>query len=129
MGAAALLPDTDHQAHTLIPSDRVEGTAVRRSNGEKIGEIKRVMIDKVSGKVAYAVMKFGGFLGMGEKYHLLPWDVLHYNTALEAYELNIPDEQLRAAPSYATISEFDWGDRERERRLHEYYKIPPYWGG
>jgi hypothetical protein len=126
MSAAALESEATH--HSLIPSDRVEGTAVRRSNGEKIGEIKRVMIDKVSGKVAYAVMKFGGFLGMGEKYHPLPWDALTYNTALEAYELNIPDEQLRDAPSYGTSSEFDWGDRERERRLHEYYKVPPYWG-
>ena len=128
MRTAALEREADQQPHTLIPSDRVEGTAVRRSSGEKVGEIKRVMIDKVSGKVAYAVMKFGGFLGMGEKYHPLPWDALKYNTALEGYELNIPDEQLRAAPSYGTASEFDWGDRERERRLHEYYKVPPYWG-
>jgi len=126
MRAAALESEATH--HSLIPSDRVEGTAVRRSNGEKIGEIKRVMIDKVSGKVAYAVMRFGGFLGMGEKYHPLPWDALRYNTALEAYELNLPDEQLREAPSYGTGGEFDWGDRERERRLHEYYKVPPYWG-
>jgi hypothetical protein len=65
---------------------------------------------------------------MGEKYHPLPWDALNYNTALEAYELNLPEEQLRAAPSYGTSTEFDWGDRERERRLHEYYKVPPYWG-
>jgi len=128
MRTAALETEADHTPHTLIPSDRVEGTAVRRSNGEKVGEIKRVMIDKVSGKVAYAVMKFGGFLGMGEKYHPLPWDALRYNPALEGYELNIPDEQLRTAPSYGTSSEFDWGDRERERRLHEYYKVPPYWG-
>src|SRR5215510_10239407 len=71
MRATALESEATH--HSLIPSDRVEGTAVRRSNGEKVGEIKRVMIDKVSGKVAYAVMRFGGFLGMGEKYHPLPW--------------------------------------------------------
>ena len=87
MRTAALEREADQQPHTLIPSDRVEGTAVRRSSGEKVGEIKRVMIDKVSGKVAYAVMKFGGFLGMGEKYHPLPWDALKYNTALEGYEL------------------------------------------
>ena len=125
----ALKPDPGVQAtHSLIPSDRVEGSAVRRSDGEKIGEIKRVMIDKFSGKVAYAVMKFGGFLGLGEKYHPLPWDMLKYNTTLEAYELNIPDEQLRQAPSYATAAEFDWGDREHERKLHEFYKVPPYWG-
>jgi hypothetical protein len=54
--------------------------------------------------------------------------MLKYNTTLEAYELNIPDEQLRQAPSYGTDVEFDWGDRERERRLHEHYKVPPYWG-
>jgi hypothetical protein len=128
MRTATLESEAPPAPHTLIPSDRVEGTAVRRSSGEKIGEIKRVMIDKVSGKVAYAVMRFGGFLGMGEKYHPLPWDALRYNTALEAYELNLPEEQLREAPSYGASSEFDWGDREREQRLHEYYKIPPYWG-
>jgi hypothetical protein len=65
MATAAMQSEATHQPHSLIPSDRVEGTAVRRSNGEKVGEIKRVMIDKTSGKVAYAVMKFGGFLGMG----------------------------------------------------------------
>ena len=129
MQADTLLPEANvPNTHSLIPSDRVEGTAVRRSSGEKIGEIKRVMIDKVSGKVAYAVMRFGGFLGVGEKYHPLPWDVLRYNPTLEAYELNIPDEQLSGAPSYGAGGEFDWGDRERERHLHEYYKIPPYWG-
>jgi hypothetical protein len=128
MRTETLESEVSSHPHSLIPSDRVEGTAVRRSNGEKVGEIKRLMIDKVSGKVAYAVMRFGGFLGMGEKYHPLPWDALRYNTALEGYELNIPEEQLHAAPSYGTSGEFDWGDRERERRLHEYYKVPPYWG-
>jgi hypothetical protein len=119
---------TRPQPHTLIPTDRIEGTAVRRSSGEKIGEIKRLMVDKVSGKVAYAVMKFGGFLGLGKHYHPLPWDALKYNTELEAYELNIGEDQLRGAPSYDSASEFDWGDREREIRLHTHYKVPGYWG-
>jgi len=114
--------------HSLIPSDRVEGTAVRRSNGEKIGEIKRLMIDKASGRVVYAVMRFGGFLGVRERYHPLPWDALRYNPTLEGYELNIADEQLREAPFYGADGEFDFGDREREQQLHEYYRIPPYWG-
>src|SRR5262245_66212891 len=90
MRATALESEATH--HSLIPSDRVEGTAVRRSNGEKVGEIKRVMIDKVSGKVAYAVMKFGGFLGMGEKYHPLPWDALRYNPALRSEERRVGKE-------------------------------------
>ena len=96
MAAAALESEAIH--HSLIPSDRVEGH-VRRSNGEKVGEIKRVMIDKESGKVAYAVMRFGGFLGMGEKYHPLPWDALRYNTALEAYG-SIFRRAISEAPSY-----------------------------
>ena len=65
--------------HHLIASDRVEGTAVMDRDGVKIGTIERVMIDKLSGQVAYAVMSFGGFLGIGEKYHPIPWEVLNYN--------------------------------------------------
>ena len=79
-----------HQGQTsgrnLIASDRVEGTAVRRSSGEKIGTIERLMIEKKSGQVVYAVMAFGGFLGMGEDHYTLPWSVLTYNTDLDAYE-------------------------------------------
>jgi hypothetical protein len=82
----------------LIASDKVEGTPVRRSDGDRIGTIERVMIDKRSGKVAYAVMTFGGFLGIGEEYRALPWSVLRYNEDLDAYELNLMDEQLRVRP-------------------------------
>ena len=91
----------------LIASDKVEGTPVRRSNGDKIGTIERVMIDKRSGRVAYAVMTFGGFLGIGEEYRALPWSLLRYNEDLDAYELNLTDEQLRGAPSYGTSAEFE----------------------
>ena len=59
--------------HPLIASDRVEGTAVRRPNGDMIGHIERLMIDKVTGKVAYAVLSFGGFLGVGANLLPLPW--------------------------------------------------------
>ena len=68
---------------TLIGSDKVEETAVYRSNGEKIGQIVRMMIGKQSGKVGYAVMSFGGFLGIGEDYYPLPWSLLTYNPRLE----------------------------------------------
>jgi hypothetical protein len=86
----------------LIASDKVEGTAVRRSNGDKLGTIQRVMIDKRSGKVAYAVMTFGGFLGIGDEYRALPWSVLRYNERLDAYELDVTENQLRNAPVLAT---------------------------
>ena len=87
--------------HQLIASDRVEGTSVRRSNGDRIGHVERLMIDKVTGKVSYAIVSFGGFLGMGTSLLPLPWARLSYNTKFEAYQLDIDDDELRRAPSFA----------------------------
>jgi hypothetical protein len=115
--------------HPLIASDRIEGTAVRRPNGDMIGHIERLMIDKVTGKVSYAVLSFGGFLGMGSNLLPLPWARLDYNTRFEAYELEIGDDELKNAPSFRADKDFDWGDRSQEAALHRYYGIPPYWGG
>ena len=114
--------------HTLIASDRVEGTPVRRSNGEKIGTIERLMIDKLSGNVAYAVLSFGGFLRMGQKHAPIPWARLSYDPTLAAYHLDLSQEEMLGAPSFAAGEEFDWGDRSREVEIHNYYRVPPYWG-
>jgi len=111
----------------LIASDKVEGTAVRRSDGEKLGTIQRVMIDKWSGKVAYAVMTFGGFLGIGDDYRALPWSLLHYNKDLNAYELYATADQLRNAPVLAGGWDSGEVDRSWERNLHDYYHASPYW--
>ena len=116
------------QSHSLIASDRVEGTPVRRSGGGKIGTIERLMIDKVGGSVAYAVLSFGGFLGMGQKHVPIPWARLTYDRTLGAYHLDLTDEELRGAPSVVAGQEFDWGDRSREVEIHNYYRVPPYWG-
>ena len=67
---------------TLIGSDKVEGTAVYGADSQKIGTIERVMIDKISGRVSYAVLSFGGFLGIGDSYHPLPWESLDYDTSM-----------------------------------------------
>ena len=80
--------------HPLIASDRIEGTLVRRHNGEKIGRIERLMIDKTSGTITYAVMSFGGLFGLGDNHYQIPWSLLKYNQSLDAYESDIPDEQL-----------------------------------
>jgi hypothetical protein len=112
-------------ANPLIASDRVEGTNVYRSNGDKIGHIERLMIDKQNGKTAYAVLNFGGFLGMGEDSYPLPWSVLTYNTDLGGYEVNLSDEQLRGAPKYDDSRE--WEDRAFSERVNDYYGVPPYW--
>jgi hypothetical protein len=111
----------------LIGSDKVEATPVYRSNGEKIGKIERIMIDKISGQVAYAVMSFGGFLGMGEDYYPLPWPLLTYNPQLDGYEVNISDQQLNTAPKYGRSENWDWSDRARHRKVYDYYGASPYW--
>jgi len=111
---------------SLIGSDKVEGTAVYRSNGEKVGQIERVMIDKISGKVASAVMSFGGFMGIGEDYYPVPWSQLSYDTTLGGYRTNITKEQLDRAPKYTQSTGWNWS-RDNDRRIYDYYRTPPYW--
>src|SRR5918994_4654438 len=112
----------------LIESDRVEGTAVYSPTGDHLGSIKRLMIEKLSGKVAYAVMSFGGFLGIGQDEHTILWNKLDYDTSLEGYRTDITEEQLRGAPGFYRDRDYDWTDRDRERELHDYYGAPYYWG-
>ena len=112
----------------LIESDRVEGTTVYDPQGNDVGSIKRLMIEKISGRVAYAVMSFGGFLGMGEEEHAVPWSKLTYDTNLGGYRTDITEQQLRGAPTFTRDSDWDWSDRSRERQLHDYYRAPYYWG-
>src|SRR3982074_228850 len=106
-----MMTDVMAKPHQLIASDRVEGTAVRRPNGVRIGHIERLMIDKISGKVSYAILSFGGFLGMGTNLLPLPWARLTYSPRVEASELDIADGGLRRAPSFRADKDFDWGDR------------------
>jgi hypothetical protein len=110
------------ETHSLIGSDKVEGTAVYRSNGDKVGSIERVMIDKRSGKVDYAVMSFGGFLGIGQDYYPLPWKLLTYNPRLEGYEVNVSEQQLKGAPRYSAHETWDWGTRGQA--IDDYYHVP-----
>ena len=114
------------KTHGLIASDRVEGTPMCRSNGETIGTIQRLMIDKLSGRVAYVILSFGGILGMGRKHLPVPWARMQYSTALEAYAIDLTDEELAEAPSYAADMDFDWGDRELGVEIDDYYKVPRY---
>jgi uncharacterized protein YrrD len=81
---------TTYPSHSLIASDRVEGTTVRRSDGTRLGAIERLMIDKLSGNVVYAVFSFGGFLGMGQKHLPIPWARLKYDRTLAGYQLTLP---------------------------------------
>jgi sporulation protein YlmC with PRC-barrel domain len=115
------------ETNRLISASKVEGTAVYNSKGEKLGTVETVMIDKLSGKVAYAVMSFGGFLGLGDKHHPLPWNVLKYDTGQDGYLVNLDKETLEKAPSFGPQETAQWGDDGWNRKVHEYYNATPYW--
>ncbi len=111
---------------SLIGSDKVEGTAVYGADRNKIGSVQRVMIDKKSGKVAYAVISFGGFLGVGEDYYPVPWNTLKYDTNLGGYVTGITEASLKGAPKYSRNSDWDWS-RENDQRVYQHYNATPYW--
>jgi hypothetical protein len=114
------------ESHDLIGSDKVEGTNVYRSNGDKVGQIERIMLEKTTGKVAYAVMSFGGFLGLGHDHYPVPWSRLTYNEKLGGYEVNISEQELKGAPKYSPSDDWSW-DREQGQKVYNYYSVPPYW--
>ena len=106
---------------SLIAASKVNGTSVYNTQGESLGSIYDVMIDKLSGQVSYAVMSFGGFLGMGEDYHPLPWSILHYDTKQGGYVVNLDKESLEGAPRYRESDEVRWDDPEYTRGIDDYY--------
>ncbi|GJE57094.1 MULTISPECIES: PRC-barrel domain-containing protein [Methylobacterium] len=128
MDPVSTTPQAGPKARTLIASDRVIGTEVRRPDGGKVGRIERLMLDKSSGRVAYVVMSFGGFLGLGEDYYTLPWAVLAFDPAIEAYVVDITEEQLRNAPARSPEGGDPADEREWEEHVHRYYNAAPYWG-
>ena len=118
---------SSRETGSLIGSDKVEGTTVYSTNGDRIGTIERVMIDKVGGRVAYAVMSFGGFLGLGSDYYPVPWSLLTYDEQLGGYQVNITEEQLKGAPKFHKDEPWAYGNRDREAQLYSYYNVTPYW--
>ncbi|BEP43789.1 PRC-barrel domain-containing protein [Variovorax sp. V15] len=106
----------------VISSDRVEGTTVYNAGGEKLGSIDDLMIDKLSGQVRYAVLEFGGFLGMGKDRYPIPWSMLKYDTAQEGYVVPLQKETLEGAPRYADNSVPDY-DESYTASINKYYGL------
>jgi hypothetical protein len=104
----------------LIASNKVEGTAVYNRQGEKLGEVYNFMVGKRSGEVAYAIMSFGGFLGIGQKYHPLPWNVLTYDTGKKGYVIDADKERLMGAPNYA-VGEEPFSRPEYGQQVRDYW--------
>ena len=113
--------------HTsAIRAKKVIGTAVKDTAGNKIGVIEDVVLDKQSNNIMFAVVGFGGFLGMNEKYHPLPWETLDYDEDQGAYRVSYSRAQLEAAP-VGSIEELTHDDGRFRERAYEYYKTPRDW--
>jgi hypothetical protein len=112
---------TEGRASNLIDSDQESGKAVYGAHDKKIGSIEHVMIDKTSGEIAYAMLSFGGFLGIGKDHYPVPWKVLRYDSELGGYRSDISESRLKGAPKHGTdsISVFDWKARHAE--VNSYY--------
>jgi hypothetical protein len=113
------------ETRNLIASDRVEGTPVGSTNGSTIGTIERVMIDKLSGSVAYAVLSFNSSVAMEKRHLPNPWSRLTYDRKLAAYHVDLTERELSAL-SYE--SDIDWGDRGREIERCDDDRVKVYWG-
>ncbi|MFG1349712.1 PRC-barrel domain-containing protein [Xanthobacter autotrophicus] len=109
---------------SLVASDMVVGTAVYDPQDEKIGSVERLILEKTSGRVSYAVLSFGGFLGIGEDYYPVPWQMLTYDESVGGFRVNISRDQIENAPKYSASDEYDWSS-DNSRRVSDYYGVPP----
>lgn len=111
-----------HETSDLISSAKVEGTSVYSMDGDKLGSIHSVMLGKRDGKAAYAVVSFGGFLGLGQSHYPVPWGQLTYSRDYDGYVTNLTEERLRGAPSYRADEEDTYYGRNNWRAgVDSYY--------
>jgi sporulation protein YlmC with PRC-barrel domain len=115
---------TAHPNRQCISSEDIHGTEVYGPDGKNIGEIDHLIIDKLSGRVAYAVMSFGGFMGLGHSHYPIPWGALTYDKSLSGFRTAVTEGQLKDAPEFSDDS---WQDRDWEVRTHRHYGAPQYW--
>jgi sporulation protein YlmC with PRC-barrel domain len=116
----ATIDDPRDTGGQLIAATKVNGTAVYDSAGTRLGSVYDVLLDKVSGRADYAVLSFGGFLGIGDRYHPLPWNQLRYDTRLGGYVVGLDRGQLEGAPNYDAADLGGWGG-SHTRDVDRYY--------
>lgn len=109
---------------TLISSDKVEGTSVFDGAGSKLGSIHSLMIEKRGGRVSYAVLSFGGLLGLGQSYFPIPWSQLSYRNDLDGYTTTVTQAQLTDAPKYDTAEPSSWADGGWRSAVDTHYRAP-----
>jgi sporulation protein YlmC with PRC-barrel domain len=116
----------DTVSHENVRATNVTGTNVYNVDGDHLGHVDDIVIGKLDGKVKYAILSIGGFLGIGEEYHPLPWAELDYQERLNGFVINRSREQLESAPRYAAGNEPNWSDRAYGESVYGYYGRLPY---
>ncbi len=111
----------------VVKASDVVGVDVMNKEGEDLGEIKEIILDKISGEVRYVVLSFGGFLGLGDKLFALPWKAISYDQEEDAFILNVDKERLKNAPGFDADSWPNMANRTWEEGIHDYYDMDPYW--
>jgi sporulation protein YlmC with PRC-barrel domain len=123
----ASLDDATNPSGNLVAARQVQGATVYNTGLENLGTIEDVMIDKTTGRVAYAVLSFGGFLGIGDRHYPLPWAKLEYNAEIGGYVVDIARDAFKGAPSYTDEATAGWDDEAWHRGVHAHYGVPPFW--
>lgn len=113
----------------LMGANTLDGNDVYNKQDEDLGDVKEIMIDVPTGRVAYAVLSFGGFLGMGEKLFAVPWSALKLDTANKRFVLDVSKERLKEAPGFDTDAWPDMADPTWVKGIHSYYGVTPYSDG
>ncbi|WP_447979351.1 PRC-barrel domain-containing protein [Candidatus Nitrospira bockiana] len=122
--------DRDDRAGSAVyRASNLIGKDVKNAQGEDLGEIKDIVLDPYYGKVAYAVLSFGGFLGLGDKYFAIPWRALEPAKDGDHLLLNVDKARLKTAPGFDKDQWPDMANREWARQVHQFYDQPPYWEG
>jgi sporulation protein YlmC with PRC-barrel domain len=113
--------------HSPIKASKVIGKGVVSTMREDLGEVKEIMIDPVTGRIAYAVLAFGGFLGLGEKLFAIPFSALTYDYEKDEYLLNVTKERLKNAPGFDSSNWPSMAQEQWNRDMYSYYEARPYW--
>jgi sporulation protein YlmC with PRC-barrel domain len=125
--SSAYADAVEDYSHELISSAKVEGMRVVNATGEKLGTVHSLMIHKRTGQVAYALLSFGGFLGIGTRVHPVPWEKLQYDIRLHAYRIALTREQLEKAPTLHLDDAERPTARSYDERMYQYYGARHYW--
>ncbi|MEP7157266.1 MAG: PRC-barrel domain-containing protein [Betaproteobacteria bacterium] len=127
VGRTPGLADPTAFSGLAVKTSSIVGTRVVNRQNEDLGKVEEVVIDVFNGRIAYLVLSFGGFLGLGEKLYAVPWKALHYDNDTKVYVLNLSKDQIEHAPGFEKETWPEFTNEGWNRTVHDYYELPPFW--